>query len=210
MFRGFLSEFKTTGTAFNSSRWAAQALSQPVRSAHLRSKKVGSTILEVGAGTGPVTIRIVEDMGPEDSLTVVELNGAFMKALQERLEKSPHYQKHKDRIRLFVGPIQDLPEDVTYDVIVCALPFLNFERPLVEDIFKKFRRLGSESTILTYYEYIGLRKLGKLVSPKRKERVEELEDFFQHVGHRRLIGREKVWLNFLPISVYTIKLPELH
>ncbi len=201
--KGFFEEFKNTGTAFKSSRWAAKALTNPLRT--LAGPK---NIIEVGAGTGPVTEAIIRDMGPKDHLTVVEINPKFMSVLKEVVQKLPEYELHKDRIVFFEGPIQQVPEDKKFDVIVCALPFLNFEPELVADIFHKYNRIGHDKTIMTYYEYIGMRHLGKVVSKSRKERLRELERFFREVGHRRLMHRSKVWLNVLPIYIYTLKLPE--
>lgn len=204
MFLGFLQEFKTTGTAFNSSPWAARALATP-----LKQSLGPKNILEIGAGTGPVTVEIIKEMTPKDKLTIVEINPKFMKALRERVNELPEYQQHKDRITFFEGPIQEVPENTKFDIMICALPFLNFEKDLVVEIFHKFKRLGTESTILTYYEYIGLRHLGKVVSKTRKQRVRELEKFFKEVAHSRLIARKKVWLNVLPIYIYTMNLPPI-
>lgn len=204
MFLGFFEEFKNTGSAFNSSKWAARALTAP-----MRQGKHPKNIIEVGAGTGPVTVEIIREMSANDSLTIVEINPKFMKVLKERLDEVPDYHLHKDRITFFEGPVQDVPEDRRYDVIVCALPFLNFEPSLVTEIFTKFNKLGNESTVMTYYEYIGLRQLGKVVSKSRKERVEKLEKFFSEIGHSRLMTKKKVWLNVLPIYIYTMRLPKV-
>lgn len=202
MFLGFLEEFKNTGSAFKSSKHAARALSNP-----LRRNSTPKNILEVGAGTGPVTVEIIRNMAHHDKLTVVEINPKFMKILRENIEKLPEYRIHKDRITLFEGPVQEVPEENKFDVIVCALPFLNFDMGLVWDIFRKFNRLAKENSVMTYYEYIGLRRLGKVVSKERKARLNELEKFFRNVGHQRLLKRDKVWLNLLPIYVYTLRLP---
>lgn len=204
MFLGFFEEFKNTGSAFNSSKWAARALTQPMREGS-NSKH----ILEVGAGTGPVTVEIIKEMSATDTLTVVEINPKFMKVLKERLQETPEYHTHRERITFFEGPIQNVPEDKKYDIIICALPFLNFEPSLVTEIFAKFNKLGDESTVMTYYEYIGLRQLGKVVSKSRKARVEKLEKFFSEIGHSRLMTKQKVWLNVLPIYIYTMKLPKI-
>lgn len=202
LLKGFFEEFKNTGTAFKSSKWAAKALTNP-----LRTNAAAKNIIEVGAGTGPVTEEIIRDMGEEDSLTIVEINPKFMCVLKEVICKMPEYQLHKDRIQFFEGPVQDVPEDRQYDVIVCALPFLNFEPNLVQEIFEKFNRLGHTETVMTYYEYIGMRHLGKVVSKSRKERLRQLEKFFREIAHRRLMHRSKVWLNLLPIYIYTLHLP---
>lgn len=203
MLRGFFEEFKHTGTAFNSSKWAARALTNP-----LREERGRKNILEVGAGTGPVTEKILKDMEDDDFLMIVEINPRFMATLKRKITKLPEYTRHADRIVFFEGPIQDVPEDRNYDVIVCALPFLNFELSLVIDIFEKLQRLSSNETVMTYYQYIGLSELGRVVSPKaRKQRLHEIDAFLKKIGRKNLIGKERVWLNLLPIDIYTLQFP---
>lgn len=203
MIRGFFNEFKHTGTIFNSSKWAARALTNPVR-----DNNGPKNILEVGAGTGPVTEKIIKDMESSDNLMIVEINPAFMVELKRKITKMPEYQQHADRIVFFEGPIQSVPEDKSYDVIVCALPFLNFELPLVHEIFCKLQRLSNNDTLMTYYQYIGLSDLGRVISPKeRKKRLNQIDSYLKRIGEKNLIGREKVWLNFLPINIYTLQFP---
>lgn len=202
IFRGFFEEFHNTGSCFQSSRWAAQALTLPLRKAH--GSKV---ILEVGAGTGPVTEKILKDMRPGDKLTVCEINSKFMAVLKEKLEKNPYYHQHRANVRFFEGPIQDLPEDLKYDVIVCALPFLNFEIGLVQEIFEKLHRIAEDDAVMTWYEYIGIRSISKVVSPsERKRRIREIEKFYREIQSTHEIGKERVWLNILPINVFSMRM----
>lgn len=199
---GCLKEFKNTGTFFPSSRWAAEALTSP-----LRRSPGNKTIVEVGAGTGPVTERILADMKDGDRLTIVELNPKLMQVLRVRLEKNRDYYRHRENVRLFEGAIQDLPEDWKYDVIVCALPFLNFDIDLTQDIFDKLHRISTDDAVMTWYEYIGLRTLGKVVSPSdRKIRLHNYELFFNEMRSRVGFDRERVWLNLLPINIYTMRM----
>lgn len=198
----FLKEFQTTGTCFPSSKWAARSLTYP-----LRGPRGQQRILELGPGTGVVTVRILEDMIPGDRLTICEINPRFMRALKENLKENPDFQRHASNVTFFEGPAQEIPEDGTYDTIVCALPFLNFDLDTVQSIFEKLARLSTQTTLMTYYEYIGLRSLGKVVAPAdRKRRLKELDIFFKDVYTRNRMHRERVWLNLLPINIYTLHL----
>ncbi|MBN8548530.1 MAG: methyltransferase domain-containing protein [Deltaproteobacteria bacterium] len=199
-FTEFLKEFQNTGTCFPSSKWAARALTNP-----MRATRTPQRILELGPGTGVVTVRILKDMIPGDRLTICEINPRFMAALKENLKSNPDYQLHKANISFFEGPAQEIPEDGPYDLIVCALPFLNFDLTTVEEIFSKLQRVSTAHTKMTYYEYIGLRSIGKMVAPaERKQNLKKLDVFFSGMYKRHNMQRERVWLNFLPINIYTL------
>lgn len=201
-FKEFLKEFQNTGTCFPSSKFAARALTNP-----LRTSRAPQRILELGPGTGVVTVRILEDMIPGDRLTICEINPRFMAALKENLKKNPDFQRHAANITFFEGPAQNIPEDGKYDTIVCALPFLNFDLHTVEEIFSKLERISNSHTKMTYYEYIGLRSLGMVVAAAdRKRRLRELDIFFDDVYRRHHMRRKRVWLNLLPINIYTLNL----
>lgn len=202
MFLGSIENFTYTGTLFSSSKWAARALSDPMKSIAGPRR-----ILEVGAGTGAVTTEIIRRMNPEDNLIVVEMNPKFMATLKESIVKLPEFTKHSSRIEFFEGPVQDLPENHKHELIVCALPFLNFELSLVKEIFEKFNRLGTTNAVMTHFEYMGLRKIGCAISQERKKRLFELTRFLETVGHKNLISKKSVWLNPFPINIYTVKLP---
>ena len=187
---------------FPTSQWAAREMTRP-----LQNTRPPRRILEIGAGTGSVTVQILEDMREGDELFICELNPRFMKALRHKLAIDKKFLKYKDQIHFFEGPIQRLPFDGKFDVIVCALPFLNFDRATVEEIFAKLKAVSHSGTVMTYYEYIGLKQLGKVVSsPDRKKRILDVENFFDVTFGKRNEQRRRVWLNILPISVYTIRI----
>lgn len=197
----FLREFKTTGACLPTSRWAAQALIAPLTEPNRSPKR----ILELGPGTGSVTVPIVLQLREGDQLTICEINPRFMKALKEKLNAIPAFQKVRDQVEFFEGPAQQLPENGTYDMIVCALPFLNFELSLVQEIFAKLRKVSTPETLMTYYEFIGLRKVGESVShPDRRKRLSQISTYMDAKLDQKL-NRERVWLNVLPINVYTIR-----
>lgn len=200
--REFLLEFKTTGACFPTSKWAAQALINPLRQPG-RSPK---NILELGPGTGSVTLPIIRELKEGDQLTICEINPRFMKALKEKLEDCPYYQRHRNQVVFFEGAAQDLPENTIYDIIVCALPFVNFDLATVEAIFGKLRKISTAETLMTYYEYMGMRKLNeKISSREQRDRVAKVNGFMKDSGTLSHLHRERVWLNLLPINIYTVK-----
>jgi phosphatidylethanolamine/phosphatidyl-N-methylethanolamine N-methyltransferase len=200
--REFLLEFKTTGACFPTSKWAAQALITPLRDPNRGPKN----ILELGPGTGSVTLPIIKELRPGDHLTICEINPRFMKSLKETLEAQDGYERVRDQISFFLGAAQDLPTDRVYDIIVCALPFVNFDLLTVQAIFSKLREISSRNTLMTYYEYIGMRKFNQaMAAPDRRERVVKVNEYLKESGSLSYLGRERVWLNLLPINIYTIK-----
>ena len=187
--REFLLEFKTTGACFPTSRWAAQALIAPLREAQRAPKK----ILELGPGTGSVTMPMLREMREGDTLTICEINPRFMKMLKDRLELNGDYQRNRDRVFFFEGPAQELPLGTHYDMIVCALPFVNFDLDTVQAIFQRLREISSPETLMTYYEYIGMRTFnGALAPADRAERVKEVNEYLKSSGSLNYLARERV------------------
>lgn len=198
----FIHEFDQTGSFFPTSLHAATALTEPIRESDRPLK-----VLELGPGTGSVTMKILEDMGKDDELTVCEINPTFMATLKRNLSQNEHFRRHHERVKFFTCAAQALPEDTRFDVIVCALPFLNFDPAVVQDIFAKLERLSSSHAVLTYYEYIGLRKIGlAFASPERKRRLRALESFYSRLSSVWHLSEKKIWRNVTPISVIRVEI----
>ena len=200
--REFLLEFKTTGACFPTSRWAAQALITPLQTPNRGPKN----ILELGPGTGSVTLPLLNELQPGDHLTICEINPRFMKSLKDTLEQDEDYRRVRDQVSFFLGAAQDLPTDRAYDIIVCALPFVNFDLGTVQAIFGKLREISSQDTLMTYYEYIGVRKFNETVgAPERRDRIAQVHEYLKDSGYISYLRRERVWLNLFPINIYTVR-----
>jgi phosphatidylethanolamine/phosphatidyl-N-methylethanolamine N-methyltransferase len=165
------------------------------------------SILELGAGTGSVTEQILAKMNSEDTLMICEINPSFMRQLKSKLEKNQNFQTHRSRITFFTGPVQELPEDTSYNAFIASLPFLNFDIETVNDIFTKLERIAQPESVMTYYEYIGLRRIGKVLSPQtRRERLHQIDSFFREKHASQKLFHKRVWLNMLPIKIHTLKI----
>jgi phospholipid N-methyltransferase len=195
--RQYRKRFTTTGSIAPSSRWLARAMTGP-----LRDRNGARRILEIGPGTGAVTRRIVRLMGPEDRLDLVELNETFAGILRRRFETDPAWRAVGDRSRLHECAIQDYQADGTYDIIISGLPINNFEVELVRDVFDAYFRLLAPGGVLSYFEYMYMRPMRKLVSGgETRERLNGLEALLKPVlaGHR--LRTSWVFVNLPPAWV---------
>ncbi len=159
--RQFRQAYNSTGAVLPSGRGLAVALSHFVRNGEAAT---GRRILEVGPGTGAVTVQIIGDLRPDDRLVLVERNEHFVIHLAERLEKIPVAQAAADRIALVHAAIEDLPDNEPFDVIVSGLPLNNFEVALVDQILTKLHGLLAPGGTLSFFEYVAVRRAKALVS----------------------------------------------
>jgi len=200
-----ITKFHDTGSLCSTTRYAGEALSTP-----LKLPRKPMKILEVGAGTGSVTNVILDMLIEGDHFVTCEINQKFLPLLESRVKAHSSYQYQDRTISVFAGPIQDLTEENNFDVIICALPFLNFSVQLTQEIFLKLARLSTSETVMTYYQYIALHLLGKLISLReRRDRLRELERFFEIVHQQCFKSRMRIWRNVLPINIYTLKMGKL-
>lgn len=165
--------FREIGSVFPSSRALAEKMVAAVS-----PENSPQNILEVGPGSGPMTRVILEKMGPEDQLTVCEINSELIRKLQENLRSNDYFLKHQDRVTFFDGPVQDLMKNNSaqrYDVIVCSLPFMIFPAALVDELMSAFHKMLAPGGTFTNFEYLLLPNLNKLLtSSSNKKRVKEI------------------------------------
>lgn len=171
--------FSEIGGVIPTSPALARLMVRPIKEA----SKEALSILEVGPGTGPITRQILKVMGLNDHFVVCEINPRFIVQLKKTLAGNKDFQRHRDRVKFFEGPVQslggsglgDLPQ--RFDMIVSSLPFTNFSPETVEEILTLFRDLTGEEGIVTFIEYLGFRKIGAFFASKeRKERVKGVDE----------------------------------
>jgi phospholipid N-methyltransferase len=129
----FLGKFLTQGTAIASlapsSPWLSRAT---VRNVDWST--VGS-IVELGAGTGPITRVIAERARRETRVIVVERDPDFARILVERYRHLPNFD-------IIQGDVRDLATMLAergverVDHVISGLPVPSFPRELQDDLFK--------------------------------------------------------------------------
>ena len=199
-FGEFRRNFRTTGAILPSGNRLSAALAGRVRQ---RDDDRPRRILEVGHGTGAVTRHIVAALGPNDHLDLVELNPSFVECLRERFRTDPAFQPVADRAQVWHSPVEGLPANATYHVIVSGLPLNNFAVDEVAHILDVLRRLAEPGGTLSFFEYIGIRRVKALVTrPAERTRLRGVGQLVDRFLAQYEVRRDWIWPNVPPAWVH--------
>jgi phospholipid N-methyltransferase len=153
-----------------------------------------------------VTARLVRLLRPDDRLTLVELNDDFVRHLNERFAGEADFRAAADRSKLLHCRIEELDGDGCYDRIVSGLPLNNFAADEVRTILETFARLARPGCVLSFFEYIAVRKAKRVISGRReRQRLREIGDLLGDLAKTREIRRDCVMLNVTPAWVHHIR-----
>jgi phospholipid N-methyltransferase len=195
--REFRRRFHTTGAVLPSSRYLARALAAPLLDA-----RPPVHVLEVGPGTGAVTRVLARHLRPDDRLDAVEINEGFVALLRRRLCDDAELARRATQVRVIHAPLEDLPGESAYDVIVSGLPLNNFSIGQIEGIFAAFRRLLRPGGTLSYFEYLLVRQLKTpFVGREERRRLEEIGRLLDGYLKAYQVRQERVLLNVPPAVV---------
>lgn len=143
-------------------------------------------VLEVGAGTGPMTEVIIARMRSVDHLDVVEISPDFCAILHEKFDRYPNVSIH-------CGSILDWKPAYSYDFIISTLPFNSFKYDLINNIINHMNILIADKGIISYIAYTGMAQLrGTFLLGKKK------------AEHRMKIKRIEQWRAQYEIAKKTI------
>jgi len=164
--RRYFAEPNSVGAVAPSSRWLVAALTAPVA-----ARSGPASILEVGAGTGAVTRRLAELLGPEDRLDICEVDPTFVRMLETTILSSAPLAigREQGRVRLLHCPLQEINTARAYDYVISGLPLTAFRSEDVQKILETIRLSLRPGGVFSYFEYVGLRRLGALL-PRRRSR----------------------------------------
>jgi phosphatidylethanolamine/phosphatidyl-N-methylethanolamine N-methyltransferase len=204
--RQFRQQYHTTGAVLPSGRRLSRALSDYVRTAE-SDDGTFRRILEVGPGTGAITKQIVRDMRPGDHLTLVERNDSFVGHLREQLDSDGTFKDVRDRLHLVHSGVEELPDNEPFDLIISGLPLNNFSVELVDCLLMKMQSLLAPGGILSFFEYVAIRRAKALVSPRHdRERLNGIERILNELLGRGEIRRDIVLANVPPAWVHHVRL----
>ena len=202
--RQFFRRYHTTGAILPSGRPLASALCR-----YVREGEGPRRILEVGPGTGAVTARLVEVLQPDDHLTLVELNDEFVQHLKGRFATEPSFQAVSNRSELVHCRLEELPGDGCYDRIISGLPLNNFAAADVEQILAVFGRLLKAGGVLSFFEYIAIRRVKQVISGRaERQRLREIGRLLGDLFERGQIRCDAVWPNVTPAWVHHVRFAE--
>jgi phospholipid N-methyltransferase len=205
--REFFGEFRrhyfTTGSILPSSRALARALVSQVR-----KRRRPARIIEVGPGTGAVTVELLRLLRPDDRLDIIEINSRFIDLLQERFTKEPLFRSRRRQVQLIHAPVQEVAQAGTYDYMISGLPLNNFPLALVREIWAAYRRLLKAGGTLSYFEYLLIRPL-KMMFVKRSEwrRLYFLSRFLERRIRAFQVAEQWVFCNVPPAVARHFRFP---
>ncbi len=194
--RRYVRDPKVVGAVAPSSRALAVALSR-----HYKNSDKPATVLEVGAGTGPVTRYLGTILGDADSLDICEVQPSFVKILQHDVVSSQAFGPavKAGRVNIIAKPVQQLTDENRYDFIISGLPFTAFDLSDVRDIFDVIRRVLKPGGVFSYFEYVGLRKISRNCSlGKKRSQIRGVSSFLNRLIREHQFDREMVVKNFPP------------
>jgi phosphatidylethanolamine/phosphatidyl-N-methylethanolamine N-methyltransferase len=202
--REFRSSFHTTGAVLPSGKRLATKLARYV--AREDAPPTGLRILEVGPGTGAVTSEIVRAMGAHATLDLVELNDEFVRVLGERFETDPEWRAVRDRTQIIHKPIEELPDEPQYDVIVSGLPLNNFAVENVRSILAKLQLLTAPNGTVSFFEYIAIRRVKVALSGReQRERLSGVGQALDELLGPYEFHRDAIMVNVPPAWVHHLR-----
>lgn len=184
------------GAVVPSSRALAIAVAEPLR----RSSRP-IRLLEVGAGTGPVTRYLGTLLGDQDQFDICELQPEFADILERDVLSKPPFAKMvaEGRVRLLRKPAQKIEGNSVYDFIISGLPLTAFELDDVKKIFSVFKRLLKPHGVLSYFEYTWLRQTSRVLALGRsRTRLRAVNAYLNRNIREHEFARRAVLNNFPP------------
>ncbi|MFC1842681.1 class I SAM-dependent methyltransferase [Candidatus Dependentiae bacterium] len=186
---------KRIGAALPSSRFLANKITK-----HIATKDCPIKVLEVGAGTGVFTEKILQKLAKDDILDVIEIDPGLCDLLKEKFKKHTNVHVH------CLSVLEWSPE-YKYDFIVSGLPFNSFGAAFVQDVLDAYKKIIKTGGVLSYFEYMwasGIKKFF-LTSEKKQDFLQNVnirKDFIKQFG----FDRDFVFLNIPPAYVYYLRI----
>ncbi|WP_068689936.1 class I SAM-dependent methyltransferase [Thermobifida halotolerans] len=189
--------FRATGAVIPSGAALADALTRYV--AERDDPSTPLSILEAGAGTGPVSRAIASRMRGGDTFDMVEPNPTFVEYLNGLVKTDPVFLAVADRVTVHQALVTDLGTDRRFDVIVSGLPFANFTADEVRTIMEYYFTVLRPGGHLSFFGYLYTKQVKAVIAPlddylRQVRSGWEVEEWVNRYG----VGRERVFRNIPP------------
>jgi len=188
----FLKEFLLNQGQIGGVRPSSQALAKKM-AATIPSDIHPKRVIEIGPGTGNITTEILNNMGRNDFLTLVEINPVFFKILQK---KKLEWVKRDNCPQIEILNLDFLKHnpEVQFDVVIAGVPFNNFPPEIIMAFVGKIKSILKSGGVFSYFEYLGARKIKELFSDQQTS-------FYLKEIAPYLVDEKKVLKNLPPAKI---------
>lgn len=182
----FFKDLKQTGAIAPSSKFLAKDLVSQFKKRISNSDCPSLNILEIGAGTGPLTKQIAKHLRPQDQFDIVEIQKKFYQIIKAKYQE-PNIEVYHTDILKFQPKCQ-------YDFIFSSLPYENMPENISQEIWKRKLNLCASEALISYFKYVKFRNFKS--------------DFEEQVVKKYGQNKKIVFLNLPPAKVYTLEINE--
>lgn len=182
----FFKDLKRVGAIAPSSKFLAKDLVAQLKQKLHDVDCQSLNILEIGAGTGPLTKQISKLLRPKDQLDIVEIHKKFYQIVKINYRQSNINIHHAD--------ILNFDPQKKYDFIFSSLPYENMPEDISEKIWEKKLDICKHHAYISYFKYLKFRDF-------KSDFEEEIVDKY---GQNKKI----VFLNLPPAKVYTLEIDQ--
>lgn len=195
MYKAHKKDPKAVGEIVPLSARVAKIITQPIRKEDSPKK-----MMEVGAGSGALTKKIITKMTENDHLDLIEIEPLLCDVLREKFG-------HLKNVSIQCMDFLNWHPNYQYDYIVSTLPFNSFKHDLVQKLVDHLAELAKPSAYVAFVEFkwlSGFRMLGMNKAEKEEflKTRSAIEGFYEK--HKQYTSN--VYLNFPPILIYHLKI----
>lgn len=203
--REFLKNHQEVGALFATGKSASVELARPTTS----DKRPHRTILEVGAGDGPVTQILLKNLRAGDVLWVVELNKHLTKKLEHNLKNQIAEARSRGAtVHVLCADIRKVTADQpnkSFDHIVSTLPFNGLPVELIKEVMSEYMRVLKPGGEVTYIEYLILRRIKRLFIQDKAH-----DQYLHDLQNKYLSAHRYAWRNLPPAHIHTLRFDQEH
>ncbi|MFO8030521.1 MAG: rRNA adenine N-6-methyltransferase family protein [Cyclonatronaceae bacterium] len=181
----FIRDWKKTGAVMPSSRYLARDAVRLVIDQLEQRRREPLSILELGAGTGTFTERILPRLKKDDHFDVVELNTYFYNILRQRFRLN-------GEVRLHHRDFLKFSTEKKYDFVISSLPYEQIPIAVTRRMWQQKLSLCKPGSYIIYYKYVNF-------------------NFFRSRFEKRLVrdycqDEKIVFLNMPPARLFTLRI----
>lgn len=180
----FFKDLKQVGAIAPSSKFLAKDLVTQLKKRLAHAACPPLNILEIGAGTGPLTKQITKHLRPQDQFDIVEIHKKFYQIIKAKYQQP--------NLRIHHTDILNFQPELRYNFIFSSLPYENMPEEISRQIWEKKLELCSSDAYISYFKYVKFRNFKC--------------DFEEKVVSKFSQNKKFVFLNLPPAKIYTLEI----